>query len=125
MSSLDEITTRRILGQILHLFPSIPSEGSSFSTTLATLVEKLSNGVDRELAEVSWRESGIWNDSHVLAEALVVVESFCSVSTVKDDVRLRLVETGVIEGIMKTCSWNREVLERVAALVELWQDEIR
>lgn len=124
LESTEDIASRRILGQILHLLPSLSSEGEAFAPYIVATIE---NVVRKPTASdlSTFANDGPWNDAHLLAEALLAAHAVSHDSAVRAELKRKLLDSGMLATITQRWAWNREVLEQAASLVGMWQDEIR
>ena len=124
LESVNDITSRRILGQILHLLPSLSSEGEVFAPHVLATIQRVSQSPATDDV-ASFANDGPWNDTHLLAEALLAANALSHDAAVRAALKANLLESGMLVSITRRWAWNREVLEQVASLVEMWQDDIR
>lgn len=116
-----ETEDRRILGQTLHLLSSIATAGSDFIDRISTLVDQLLQRAEGQASyRDSWLGQGVWNDAHLLAESLGVMETFLHGGT---EARPKL--TDQLGVIIQQWSWNRDVMARLAGLIELRASDVR
>jgi U3 small nucleolar RNA-associated protein 20 len=123
-SELHDAVNRRVMGQILHLLPSMSSEGANMVVRLLSVIDALI-GDTKHSVKAEWEKAGSWNRSHLLAEALQAARSFAYQTEVQETLREGLLQSGQIMDISSRWCWNREVLEVVASLIELWSEDIR
>jgi U3 small nucleolar RNA-associated protein 20 len=117
---------RPILAQLLHLLPSLRTEGPLFMDTLRTIISTLHDrNPDQATARSNWLSEGVWNDGHLLALALTSADELCLDVTVATSLNALLVQSGALATMTSTWSWNRGVLQALSVLVERWQDDLR
>ena len=68
-----------------------------------------------------WAQSGPWNDSHLMALSLQAAESFCVVQDVEKEMKVRLLENGILSRALSLWHLNREVMSHVASFFDRWQ----
>jgi len=124
-SDLDDVANRRVMGEILHLLPSMSSAGVEIVGRVVNVITKImaTIGTAQE-AKADWEMSGAWNKAHLLAEALQAAASFSSNGAIKISLQERLVDSGTIVDIASRWSWHREILDHIAGLTELWSGQV-
>lgn len=124
LDSISDVPSRRILGQVLHLLPSLSSEGKSFSLHVLATIERVARSTTADQI-ASFDNDGPWNETHLLAEALLAANAMSHDSTVRANLKEKLLDASVLATVTTRWAWNREVLEQVASMVEMWQDDLR
>lgn len=123
-SDLKVDANRPILAQLLHLLPSLRTEGGLFLDTLRTIISTLHDrNPDSATARSNWLAAGVWNDGHLLALALTCADELCLDNTVATSLNASLAQSGALTTMTSTWSWNRSVLQALSVLVERWQDD--
>ena len=119
-SPREEVDNRRVLGHVLHLLPSISTEGPRFSAQICDLIKVLASTTRSEAAlKQQFQEEGPWNSSHLFAQSLQCVENFYFNGEIQDQLKSTIVNAEFLASIAGSWSWNREIMERVAFLAEL------
>lgn len=118
-TATSDVSNKRILGQLLHLLPSLAFEGSAFAPHVQIIVRSIvSRYTDKGNARADFM-SDTWNDSHLLAGALGAIAGFDTAGTLEDEIKQQVSsELGAIIGVW---TWNREVLAKASELEQSWQ----
>lgn len=122
-SSLDT-NDRRVLGQILELLPYLAGESKHFSDQLINILNRFVGEPDKD-SQVNWREAGAWNDSHVVGRLLssILQLSLRGPGAVQDQFKAYLVDTDLLNVLLRHWHWSREVMAQVADFAEHWPEE--
>ncbi|OCF30821.1 U3 small nucleolar RNA-associated protein 20 [Kwoniella heveanensis BCC8398] len=128
-AGLSEIHDRRILGQVMNLIPSLPSDAEQFAPHIATLVKlelDRSKSEDAALLKQGWEAGGTWNATHVLGVLLKTAEHMMISprETVEQHFRELFVREGHLGEISKKWSWNREILSAISPLIDRWASDL-
>ncbi|WWC59942.1 uncharacterized protein I303_102505 [Kwoniella dejecticola CBS 10117] len=128
-TGLENIDDRRILGQALRLIPALPSDAERFTPHIVALIQlclKKTKGKEAEDLKAEWESDGAWNESHLVAVLLEAARQVLDSAglTAAQELRVLLVGESKLEDIIRTWSWNREVLSAAASLVDRWSSEI-
>ncbi|WVQ94326.1 hypothetical protein IAU59_001405 [Kwoniella sp. CBS 9459] len=126
-SGLNEVDDRRVLGQVLKLIPSLPSDADHFAPHVASLLEfKLDRLATKDVTMLKqeWEEGGAWNDTHVLGVLLKTAKHILisPKAVVEQQFRGLLLDEGRLKEILEKWCWNREILIAISPLVERWSD---
>ncbi|WWD16787.1 hypothetical protein CI109_101219 [Kwoniella shandongensis] len=128
-TGLRGVNDRRVLGQALKLLPALPSDAEQFTPHVASLLKlslELSADKDSSTLRSEWKTAGAWNDSHLLGTLLRSTEHILASPKegVEEDVKRLLVTEGQLNAILDKWSWNREIMEAIAPLVERWASDL-
>lgn len=106
--TLTTVEDKRLLGQVLQLVHAL-GDLAVFETHLERIIR-----LALRLTPADWQD-GVWNDGHILAAVLGCVNA---ISHTPIGERLRVVVWHVtsLEELVDGWSWNREVMQQVAAM---------
>ncbi|WVF66714.1 hypothetical protein IAT40_001456 [Kwoniella sp. CBS 6097] len=128
-SGLTDVNDRRILGQVMRLIPSLPSDAEQFAPHIAALTKlNLDRLASRDVATLKqeWEEGGAWNSTHVLGALLRTAEHILisPKDAVEQQFKALFVQEGRLGGILEKWSWNREIVSAIAPLVDRWATDL-
>lgn len=105
--------SRRLLCSTLQLVPAI-GDLEKFEPPLARIMKST---LELRLDHDAWLQSVVWNNGHLLASVLRLVNDIAHTASGE---RLRSIcwASASLDELVSAWSWNREVLEQLALLVD-------
>jgi U3 small nucleolar RNA-associated protein 20 len=132
-SSLDTADLR-LLGQVLKLIPHLASESQHFVPHLLAILDNVTTSKgkkargpkDAEVAKDNYVEAGAWNNSHSVGRIIACLFqlSLRAPAATQDEIKSHFKKAEMLNTLLESWSWSREVLETTASFVEHWADDV-
>ena len=108
--------------------PFLTGEEHRFAPDLVRLIDRVVTSAATEDAAnrmQKWERGGIWNDEHILAALLRCAEKLVTNAKAKEILNIYFERPACLQAILRVFHWNREIMQTIAPLSEIWQTGLR